>query len=758
MNPEWEHLKPRANFASHALVLEMCVGLSLRVPGHIVEFGVASGHSTRAIRDALVRAQDAWPAAPHADKSIFACDSFEGLPSPFEALRAGHFACEPPTIDGVEIVKGYFSQTLTQELERRIGAIAFAHFDADLHSSTACALSFVTSMLVTGSLLLFDEFTAADGAERRAFEEWRQARGIETELVAEFARPPSGGGKRTDRRVAYQVVGPAELWPVHPPRGHFAPGAFDLDHLVAPDIVADTSNLRLGANWFPLEVHAGEAFRWVENDAELLIEKPQTIRLEVEAGPGLGAASFALELRRQDGSRPRIVQVEGRANVDIELDAASYHLHVEGGGRSCPGDSRILNFRVLGIRSLHDRGESRAVVRPFHATMNRMNSETPAVSVVIATYNWSNVLRCAIESVLWQTFSDFELLVIGDGCTDNTAEVVGSFADARVHWHNLPGNSGHQSAPNNYGIGIARGAYIAYLGHDDVWHPSHLSHLHQKIGETNADFVHSLGVMLGPPESNARIPTGLWPDSTYRRGFSVPPSTMMHTTAIARQIGGWRDYRTIATQPDIDLLERIYDAGARFARCERLTVFKFNSSWRKDCYRERPSHEQEDYIRRIREETDFLEHEWLAIARIPTLGLPVAPATIRHRDDPPDGWLVGQYRRQRGLETGEVELDPPDAAEVRRLRGENEILRRACNERLIALEALNAECARLRAEVEILRTASDERLAALLQLDAAYVALRGESDVLRQACADRLALIERLDAECAALRANPAQR
>jgi hypothetical protein len=376
------------------------------------------------------------------------------------------------------------------------------------------------------------------------------------------------------------------------------------------------------------------------------------------------------------------------------------------------------------------------------------------VSVVIATYNWSNVLRCAIESVLWQTFTDFELLVVGDGCTDDTAEVVGSFADARLHWHNLPGNSGHQSAPNNHGIELARGAYIAYLGHDDLWHPTHLSHLHQKIHETGADLVHSLGVMLGPPESNARILTGLWPADTYERGFSVPPSTMLHTVAIARRIGGWRDYRAVAAQPDIDFLERAFDAGARFARCERLTVFKFNSSWRVDCYRERPSHEQEEYIRRIREEEDFLEREWLEIARIPALGLPVAPATIRHRDDAPPGWLVDQYRRQRGLETGEVEYEPPEAAEVRRLRGENDGLRRACAERLAAIEALDTECARLREEVEMLRRSSDERVMALQQLDASHRALCAEIEMLRHACAERLALIERLDAECAALRAG----
>src|SRR3984893_7629219 len=95
----------------------------------------------------------------------------------------------------------------------------------------------------------------------------------------------------------------------------------------------------------------------------------------------------------------------------------------------------------------------------------------PIVSVVIATYNRSNVLRCAITSVLAQTFDNFELLVVGDCCTDDTEAVVLSSDDDRVRWHNLLENCGNQYGPNNYGLKHARGRYIAYLGHDDLWHP-----------------------------------------------------------------------------------------------------------------------------------------------------------------------------------------------------------------------------------------------------------------------------------------------
>ena len=70
----------------------------------------------------------------------------------------------------------------------------------------------------------------------------------------------------------------------------------------------------------------------------------------------------------------------------------------------------------------------------------------PRVTVVIATYNWSSVLSHAIASVLDQTLSDFEVLVVGDGCTDDSADVVESFRDPRVLWNNLPLNSGQSTA------------------------------------------------------------------------------------------------------------------------------------------------------------------------------------------------------------------------------------------------------------------------------------------------------------------------
>ena len=202
----WAELGPRANYLGRALVLEMCVRLAVHVPGSIIEFGVATGGSTRVIKRALRQYGSAW-FSRHGRKQQFALDSFEGLREPFENAPVGEFAGSVPRIGGVNFIKGYFEDTCTDDLRRRVGRVAFAHFDADLHSSTLFALRWLTPLLHNGSLLLFDEFTGGDMAEARAFKEWQQDAGLSLIRIGEFDRDPSGYGSVVDRRVLFQVVG-----------------------------------------------------------------------------------------------------------------------------------------------------------------------------------------------------------------------------------------------------------------------------------------------------------------------------------------------------------------------------------------------------------------------------------------------------------------------------------------------------------------------------------------------------------------------
>ena len=121
----------------------------------------------------------------------------------------------------------------------------------------------------------------------------------------------------------------------------------------------------------------------------------------------------------------------------------------------------------------------------------------PSVTIILPTFNWSAVLPFSIGSALRQTFADFELLVIGDGCTDDSATVVGEIEDERVRWINLATHVGHQSGANREGLRQARGRLVAYLGHDDLWLPHHLECLVQAI-ESGADLAFGLTAMVRP--------------------------------------------------------------------------------------------------------------------------------------------------------------------------------------------------------------------------------------------------------------------
>jgi glycosyltransferase involved in cell wall biosynthesis len=229
--------------------------------------------------------------------------------------------------------------------------------------------------------------------------------------------------------------------------------------------------------------------------------------------------------------------------------------------------------------------------------MHRVSS--PRVTAIIPTYNWSSVLRYAIGSVLRQTFADFELLVVGDGCTDDSGQVVAAMNDSRVRWINLPNHTQHQSAPNNEGLRQARGEIIAYLGHDDLWLPHYLAAIVEAFDRTNTDLAYALAINVAPDGA-------VWPviPRPAYGSFSSPLS-MAHMKRVTDEMGGWRDYRELSDPPDVELWRRAYSRGYRFTFVPRLTGIKFPASCRRGIYATQPSHEQAAWLTRIDGEADF---------------------------------------------------------------------------------------------------------------------------------------------------------
>lgn len=96
----------------------------------------------------------------------------------------------------------------------------------------------------------------------------------------------------------------------------------------------------------------------------------------------------------------------------------------------------------------------------------------PFFSVIIPLYNKEKFIKNTLESVLNQTFEDFDLLIVNDGSTDSSEAVVQSFSDKRIHYFHKT-NEG-VSAARNFGIERANSQYIAFIDADDRWHPDFL--------------------------------------------------------------------------------------------------------------------------------------------------------------------------------------------------------------------------------------------------------------------------------------------
>jgi len=109
----------------------------------------------------------------------------------------------------------------------------------------------------------------------------------------------------------------------------------------------------------------------------------------------------------------------------------------------------------------------------------------PIVTVIIPTYNRGYVVHRAINSILNQSFSDFEILVVDDGSTDDTCKVADSFKDNRIRYIYKP--NGGVSSARNAGMAQATGKYIAFLDSDDTWPPDFLKVMTKKL-EQNQEY------------------------------------------------------------------------------------------------------------------------------------------------------------------------------------------------------------------------------------------------------------------------------
>jgi len=204
----------------------------------------------------------------------------------------------------------------------------------------------------------------------------------------------------------------------------------------------------------------------------------------------------------------------------------------------------------------------------------------PAVSVIIPTYNRLPLLRKAVDSVLAQTFRDFELIVADDGSTDGTRGYVEAIGDGRVRPIWLP-HRGDLTSARSAGVRHARGGWVAFLDSDDLWLPDKLALQLQRLAAhptcrwsyTGYSIIDADGKplpersgLLGQPVSGRMLELML--------GSGIIPAipTILVEQALIGEIGGFDE--TIPIRSDYDFTLRLAACSEACALPENLVLVR----------------------------------------------------------------------------------------------------------------------------------------------------------------------------------------
>ena len=197
-------------------------------------------------------------------------------------------------------------------------------------------------------------------------------------------------------------------------------------------------------------------------------------------------------------------------------------------------------------------------------------ADIPRVSVIIPTYNYGHFLGEAIQSVLDQTFTDFEIIIVNDGSTDNTNEVAESFTDPRIRY--IYQENRGLSAARNTGIKASSGVYIATLDSDDMWLQQNLEIVvkrldsHPDVGLVCSDlqvYDDATGAILGRFWYDKRSHSRVNPKKAARfalqyllhRGCFIAPQAILVRRTVFHEVGYFDE--SLRTHEDWDMAVRI---------------------------------------------------------------------------------------------------------------------------------------------------------------------------------------------------------
>ena len=196
----------------------------------------------------------------------------------------------------------------------------------------------------------------------------------------------------------------------------------------------------------------------------------------------------------------------------------------------------------------------------------------PLVSIIIPTYNHAHFLRKALDSVVNQTFTNWEAIVVNNFSEDNTIEVVASYDDPRIRLVNFA-NNGIIGAARNYGLSLTEAPLIAFLDSDDFWYPEKLELCLDKLA-FGYDLVCHSEIWAGPGERRRTMHYGPEVRATYEslllEGNCISTSAVMVRRVWLDRTSAFSTKAEFVTAEDYDLWLKLAREGARIGFVEKV--------------------------------------------------------------------------------------------------------------------------------------------------------------------------------------------
>jgi glycosyltransferase involved in cell wall biosynthesis len=232
----------------------------------------------------------------------------------------------------------------------------------------------------------------------------------------------------------------------------------------------------------------------------------------------------------------------------------------------------LINASICGFISSYHKAIEPLILRFKRKQYMHQYSdpdENPLISLMIATYARGKILtERTIPSILNQTYQNFEVVIVGDHCIDNTSELVQQISDSRLRFHDLPKRGKYPkdhwnrwfvqgTVPRNQGLRLARGKWLAWISDDDVLLPNHFESLLRFAQKGNYEFVSAAYTL----EKNGVIITQDASSFTPRIGGMQTWLYRSYLNCFKWNVHSWR--KSWNRPCDYDLQFRMVNAGVR---------------------------------------------------------------------------------------------------------------------------------------------------------------------------------------------------